>query len=201
MLTGRLVEWRQAPGDEPLAVLRRLIGRSSEPIIRAALMQAMRVMAEQFVMGQTIDDALRRAEPLEQQGYRLSYDMLGEGAVTAADAERYFQQYAAALDAIAAASHQPTLVERPGISVKLSALHPRYEVAQRERVLAELLPRLRELAARAARAGVNFTVDAEESHRLMLSLEIFEALARDPALGTGRGWDSPSRRTRSARST
>jgi RHH-type transcriptional regulator, proline utilization regulon repressor / proline dehydrogenase / delta 1-pyrroline-5-carboxylate dehydrogenase len=187
MLTGRLVEWRQAPGDEPLAVLRRLIGRSSEPIIRAALMQAMRVMAEQFVMGQSIDDALRRAEPLEQQGYRLSYDMLGEGAVTGADAGRYFQQYTAALDAIATASHQPTLVERPGISVKLSALHPRYEVAQRERVLAELLPRLRELAARAARAGVNFTVDAEESHRLMLSLEIFEALARDPALSDWEG--------------
>ena len=186
MLTGRLVEWQQAAGDEPLAVLRRLIGRSSEPIIRTALMQAMRVMAEQFVMGQTIADALRRAQPLEQQGYRLSYDMLGEAAVSAADAERYFQQYAAALDAIAAASHRATLVERSGLSVKLSALHPRYEAAQRERVLAELVPKLTELARQAARAGVNLTVDAEESHRLMLSLEIFEALARDPAL---RDWE------------
>ena len=116
-------------------------------------------------MGQTIADALRRAQPLEQQGYRLSYDMLGEAAVSAADAERYFQQYAAALDAIAAASHRATLVERPGLSVKLSALHPRYEAAQRERVLAELVPKLTELARQAARAGVNLTVDAEESHR------------------------------------
>jgi RHH-type proline utilization regulon transcriptional repressor/proline dehydrogenase/delta 1-pyrroline-5-carboxylate dehydrogenase len=187
MLTGRLVEWREAPGDEPLAVLRRLVGRTSEPIIRAALLQAMRVMAEQFVMGQTIQDALRRAGPLEQQGYRMSYDMLGEAALSAFDAQRYFEHYAAAIDAIAAACTQPNLVERAGISVKLSALHPRYEMAQRARVMAELLPRLRELALKAAQAGINLTLDAEESHRLMLSLELFSALARDPALQDWEG--------------
>jgi RHH-type transcriptional regulator, proline utilization regulon repressor / proline dehydrogenase / delta 1-pyrroline-5-carboxylate dehydrogenase len=186
MLTGRLVEWREEPGAEPLAVLRRLVGRTSEPIIRAALLQAMRVMAEQFVMGQTIQEALRHAEPLEQQGYRTSYDMLGEAALSALDAQRYFEHYASAIDAIAAACAQPSLVERAGISVKLSALHPRYEVAQRARVMAELLPRLRELALKAAQAGISLTVDAEESNRLMLSLELFAALARDPAL---QDWD------------
>src|SRR5262245_37596968 len=123
MLTGRLVEWQQAPGDEPLAVLRRLVGRSSEPIIRAALQQAMRVMAEQFVMGQTSQDALRRTAPLERQGYRASYDMLDEAALSAADAQRYFHHYADAIDVIAASATQSSLVERPGISVKLSALH------------------------------------------------------------------------------
>ncbi len=186
MLTGRLVEWREAPGDEPLGILRRLVGRTSEPIIRAALLQAMRVMAEQFVMGQTIGQALRRAAPLEDRGYRMSYDMLGEAALSALDAERHFEQYAAAIEAIGAAGAQGSLVERPGISVKLSALHPRYELAQRERVMAELLPRLRELALKAAQANVSLTVDAEESYRLLLSLELFAALARDPAL---RDWD------------
>ncbi|HYL18861.1 MAG TPA: bifunctional proline dehydrogenase/L-glutamate gamma-semialdehyde dehydrogenase PutA [Burkholderiales bacterium] len=186
MLTGRLVEWRETAGDEPLAILRRLVGRSSEPIIRAALTQAMRMMAEQFVMGQTIQDALQRAAPLEQEGYRFSYDMLGEAALSSADADNYFAQYASAIDAIAAGSRQRSLLDRPGISVKLSALHPRYQVAQRERVMTELLARLRSLALQAARAGINLTIDAEESYRLTLSLELLEALARDPALAD---WD------------
>jgi len=186
MLTGKLVDWQQASGDEPLAALRRLVGRSSEPIIRAALQQAMRVMAEQFVMGQTIQDALRRAAPLERQGYRASYDMLGEAALSASDAQRYFQHYADAIEAIGANASQSNLMERAGISVKLSALHPRYETAQRARVMAELLPRLRELALKAARAGISLTVDAEESHRLILSLELFAALADDRALS---GWE------------
>ncbi len=186
MLTGRLVEWREAPGDEPLTILRRMVGRTSEPIIRAALLQAMRVMAEQFVMEQTIEQALRRAVPLEREGYRMSYDMLGEAALNTLDAERYFEQYAVAIDAIGAAGTQGNLAQRAGISVKLSALHPRYEPAQRERVMAELLPRLRELALKAAQANISLTVDAEESYRLMLSLELFAALARDPAL---QDWD------------
>src|SRR4030095_3761378 len=173
MLTGRLVEWREAPGDEPLGILRRLVGRTSEPIIRAALLQAMRVMAEQCVMGQTIEHALRRAVPLERQGYRMSYDMLGEAALSALDAERYFQQYTSAIEAIGAAGAPGSPVERAGISVKLSAVHPRYEPAQRAPVLAELLPRLRELALKAAQANINLTVDAEESYRLTLSLELF----------------------------
>ena len=186
MLTGRLVEWRETAGDEPLAILRRLVGRSSEPIIRAALTQAMRVMAEQFVMGQTIQDALQRATGFEREGYRLSYDMLGEASLSGADADHYFAQYASAIEAIANASGQRSLLDSPGISVKLSALHPRYQVAQRERVTAELLPRLRSLALQAARAGISLTIDAEESYRLALSLELLEALARDPALAD---WD------------
>ena len=186
MLTGRLVAWGEAPGDEPLTILRRLVARTSEPVIRAALLQAMRVMAEQFVMGQTIEHALQRAVPLERGGYRMSYDMLGEAALNTPDAERYFEQYAAAIDAIGAAGVQGGVVERPGISVKLSALHPRYEQAQRARVMAELLPRLRELAVKAAQTNIGLTVDAEESYRLMLSLELFAALARDPAL---QDWD------------
>ena len=186
MLTGRLVEWRETPGDQPLTILRRLVGRTSEPIIRAALLQAMRVMAEQFVMGQTIAHALQRAIPREREGYRISYDMLGEAALSTLDAERYFDQYAVAIDAIGAAGVQGTLVERAGISVKLSALHPRYEPAQRKSVMAGLLPRLRELALKAARANISLTIDAEESYRLTLSLELFAALARDPAL---HDWD------------
>ena len=186
MLTGRLVEWREAPGSEPLSILQRLVGRTSEPIIRASLLQAMRVMAEQFVMGQTIHDALRRAATLEQRGYRMSYDMLGEAALSAVDAERYFEQYVAAIAAVGAADTQGGPTKRAGISVKLSALHPRYEPAQRARVMAELLPCLRALALKAADANVGLTIDAEESHRLVLSLDLFAALARDPAL---QGWD------------
>src|SRR5262249_42154106 len=129
----------------------RLAARAGEPVVRVALRQGMKLMAEQFVMGRTIEDALARSRSPEQAAYRHSYDMLGEAAFTAADADRYFAAYERAIDAIAAhrADGAPNVFQRPGISIKLSALHPRYEYAQRERVMAELVPRIQALAERA----------------------------------------------------
>ena len=147
----------------------------------------MKIMAEQFIVGETIDGAIERAAPREALGYRYSYDMLGEAARTAADAERYFAAYEAAIDAVGRAADGAANIEaRPGISIKLSALHPRYEVAQERRVFGELLPRIEALAERAAGAGIPVTLDAEEADRLELSLELFERLARAPSLA---GWD------------
>jgi RHH-type proline utilization regulon transcriptional repressor/proline dehydrogenase/delta 1-pyrroline-5-carboxylate dehydrogenase len=155
-------------------------------VLSQAVTAAMRVLGRQFVLGRTIGEALERARAAEREGYRHSYDMLGEAARTAADARRYAGQYEAAIDAISAAAAGRGPIEGPGISVKLSALHPRYEVAQCERVRAELLPVLRGLAVRAKAGGIGFTVDAEEADRLDLSLDLFEALALDPALA---GWE------------
>jgi RHH-type proline utilization regulon transcriptional repressor/proline dehydrogenase/delta 1-pyrroline-5-carboxylate dehydrogenase len=184
MLTGRLVKGEAAQRDLRGA-LRRLISRSGEPVVRQAVTAAMRILGRQFVMGRTIGEALERARPAERHGYRHSYDMLGEAARTAADAHRYFESYAAAIAAIGKAAGGRSVHDAPGISVKLSALHPRYEMAQRGRVLRELLPVTRELAGRAARSGIGFTIVAEEAERLDLSLDIVEALALDPELA---GW-------------
>jgi len=146
----------------------------------------MRVLGHHFVLGETIDDALHRAQPQEARGIRHSYDMLGEGARTAVDAEHYFSSYAGAIDAIGAAAGDKLLPARPGISVKLSALHPRYEAVQGERVMKELVPRLLDLARAAKRYDLNFTVDAEEADRLEISLKVIAAVATDPSLA---GWD------------
>ncbi len=186
MLTGRLVGEAETHGDLAQA-LRRLLARSGEPVVRQAVTAAIRILARQFVMGRTIAEALERAKPAERQGYRHSYDMLGEAARDAAGAERYFAAYEAAIAAIgAAAGKRRDIAAAPGISVKLSALHPRYEESQRERVIGELGPRLGALARRAKAAGVGFTIDAEESDRLELSLDLLEALALDPELS---GWN------------
>ncbi len=187
MLTGTLTAWADDPRDDPAAIVRRLVARAGEPFVRRAVRQAMKIMAEQFIVGETIEDAIERAAPRAALGYRFSYDMLGEAARTAADADRYFGAYEDAIEAVGrAGSTAPRIEDRPGISIKLSALHPRYEVAQEGRVFGELLPRLETLAARAVAAGVPVTLDAEEADRLELSLELFERLARDPALA---GWD------------
>ena len=188
MLTGRLLH--PDPSDEPAAhdlghVLHRFVAHSGEPVVRGAVLAAMRILGRQFVMGRTIGDALDRAKSAERHGYRHSYDMLGEAARTAADAERYHAAYTAAIAAIGAAAGDRPVEAAPGISVKLSALHPRYEVAQYERVMRELLPRLTDLAAKARDAGIGFTIDAEEADRLELSLDLIEALAARPALA---GW-------------
>jgi RHH-type transcriptional regulator, proline utilization regulon repressor / proline dehydrogenase / delta 1-pyrroline-5-carboxylate dehydrogenase len=184
MLTGRLAEWHDAEGG-PDSVMRRLVARAGEPLVRAAIRQAVEIMAGQFVAGETIEQALDRAR--EQPQYRFSYDMLGEAAHTAADARRYLDAYHGAVAAVGAEARASASLEaRPGLSIKLSALHPRYEPAKRGRVLAELLPRVIELARAAAHAGVPVTIDAEEADRLVLSLEIFERLARDASLA---GWD------------
>src|SRR5215470_17923857 len=187
MLTGALTSWHDDPGDDPAAIVRRLVARAGEPFVRGALRQAMKIMAEQFIVGETIEAAVERAAGLEQLGFRFSYDMLGEAARTAADAERYFAAYQHAIEVVGrAAPPTPWIEERPGVSIKLSALHPRYEEAQRRRVLTELAPRLETLARSAAAASIPVTVDAEEADRLELSLDLFERLAHDPALA---GWN------------
>ena len=184
MLTGRVVRLDKAEG---WAGVGRMIAKSGEPVIRQALIQAMRILSRQFVMGRTIGEALDRAVEAEARGYRHSYDMLGEAAHTAADAARYFDAYAAAIEAIGAvADRDAGLFARPSISIKLSALHPRYEFAQRERVMPELGGRLIALAGIAKAKGIGLTVDAEEADRLDLCLDLIERAVADAALA---GWD------------
>jgi RHH-type proline utilization regulon transcriptional repressor/proline dehydrogenase/delta 1-pyrroline-5-carboxylate dehydrogenase len=186
MLTGTLAAWRDKPGEEPATLIRRLVARAGEPVVRTAIRQAMKIMAEQFIVGETIEAAIERAAEREPLGYRFSYDMLGEAARTARDAARYLAAYEAAIDAVGQAAPRHLPVEaRPGLSIKLSALHPRFEVAQYARVTAELAPRLASLVQRAAAAGIPITIDSEESERLEMTLELFAALARDPRLA---GW-------------
>ncbi len=184
MISGKLV----SPVDDSGlgAALTRLIARSGAPLIRAGVDTAMRVLGEQFVFGQTIQAALAKAPKLESQGFAYSYDMLGEGAATAEDAARYGAAYEAALHAIGAASAGRGIYVGPGLSIKLSALHPRYQRSQRARAMAELLPRLMKLALLARRYDVGVNIDAEESERLDLSLDLLEALCRAPEL---QGWN------------
>ncbi|MDX1431697.1 MAG: bifunctional proline dehydrogenase/L-glutamate gamma-semialdehyde dehydrogenase PutA [Gammaproteobacteria bacterium] len=186
MLTGRVVTLRDFEGQTLRSVLGRLVSRLGEPVIRQSVIQGMRILGRQFVMGRTIEEALERAEADEERGYRHSFDMLGEAAHTAADAERYFEAYRRAIDAIGAHAAGRGPIEASGISVKLSALHPRYEFAQRTRVMRELVPRLRELAVQAKSLDVGLTVDAEEADRLELSFDVIESVYRDAALD---GWD------------
>ncbi|KIZ47411.1 bifunctional proline dehydrogenase/L-glutamate gamma-semialdehyde dehydrogenase PutA, partial [Rhodopseudomonas palustris] len=173
-------------GETPHGTIAALTKRLGAPAVRAATRQAMRLMGNHFVLGETIEAALARAQAQAAPGTRYSYDMLGEGARSAADAERYFAAYADAIDAIGRAAGNAALPARPGISVKLSALHPRFEAVSRARVMAELTPRLLELARKAKSFNLNFTVDAEEADRLELSLDVFAACFADPSLA---GWD------------
>ncbi|WP_295562714.1 trifunctional transcriptional regulator/proline dehydrogenase/L-glutamate gamma-semialdehyde dehydrogenase [uncultured Sphingomonas sp.] len=168
------------------AALTRLIARAGEPVIRRGVDMAMRMMGEQFVTGETIAEALKRARPLEARGFRYSYDMLGEAATTAADADRYYRDYENAVRAIGEASAGRGIFDGPGISIKLSALHPRYVRAQAARVMGELLPRVKALAVMAKGYDIGFNIDAEEADRLELSLDLLESLATDPDLA---GWD------------
>src|SRR3954467_8017310 len=172
------------PGETPENILGSLGKRLGLPAVRAATRQAMRLLGSHFVVGQSIEEALSRAS--HHREFRYSYDMLGEGARTAADAERYFQSYAHAIRAIGAAAGNARLPDRPGISVKLSALHPRYEPISREGVLKELTPRVLELARKAKALDLNFTVDAEEADRLELSLDVIGAVLGDSSLA---GWE------------
>lgn len=174
------------PGETPETVLAALTKRLGVPAIRTAIRQAMRLMGSHFVLGQTIAEALARATSRAGRVYRYSFDMLGEGARTAADAARYAESYAAAIAAIGRAAGNEPLPARPGISVKLSALHPRYEATSRARVMAELVPIATRLAEAARAHDLNFTIDAEEQDRLELSLDVIEAIAASPALA---GWD------------
>ncbi|AUH63338.1 bifunctional proline dehydrogenase/L-glutamate gamma-semialdehyde dehydrogenase PutA [Paracoccus zhejiangensis] len=183
MWTGRVLD-----ADQPgiAGTLRGLVKRMGEPFIRTAVGRAMREMGRQFVLGQTIDAALDRARTREAQGFTYSYDMLGEAAMTAGDAVRYAAEYRKAITAIAGACTKGSVEANPGISIKLSALHPRYEVAQEARVMAELVPVVLDLARQAKAAGMGMNIDAEEQDRLVLSLKVIEAVLSDPSLA---GWD------------
>ncbi len=189
MLTGRYVALGPDIRDNPGVFMRRLVARLGEPVVRAAMMQAMRIMGGQFVLGRTIDGALRRGRGFVKQGLadNYSFDMLGEGARTAADADRYYEAYARAIEEVGAASEGRGPDEASGISVKLSALHPRYEERQRGRALAELYPKIAALAALAAKRNIHFTLDAEEADRLELSLDLFAKLTRERELADWTG--------------
>ncbi|WP_405229067.1 bifunctional proline dehydrogenase/L-glutamate gamma-semialdehyde dehydrogenase PutA [Lentisalinibacter sediminis] len=176
MLTGRLMRLDEATIRNPAKFLGKLTGKAGEPVVRQAMRQAMKIMGHQFVMGRDIGEALERAGEGGNRRYRYSYDMLGEAALTAEDAERYFRAYAGAIKAIGGAAGDD-VIAAPGISVKLSALHPRYEFTHRARLLDELVPRLARLTEMARDAGIPLTVDAEEADRLEISLEVFEAVA------------------------
>lgn len=184
MLTGRLIAPDEQAGDDLPGFIRRLAGRLGEPVIRRAVAAAVGIMGEQFVLGATIDKALRRAGA---EGFVCSFDMLGEGARTEADAARYEAAYAQAIAAVARHADGQGPEAGHGVSVKLSALSPRYEARAAERVWAELYPRVQRLAVQAARADINLTLDAEEADRLALSLELLDRLAREPELGGWRG--------------
>ncbi|THF55195.1 trifunctional transcriptional regulator/proline dehydrogenase/L-glutamate gamma-semialdehyde dehydrogenase, partial [Pseudothauera rhizosphaerae] len=184
LITGRLVS---TSSEEGLAsALTRLLARGGEPLIRKGMDLAMRMLGEQFVTGRTIDEALDRGRSAEKRGYRYSFDMLGEAAMTAADAERYYRSYEEAIRAIGQGSAGRGVVDGNGISVKLSALHPRYVWAQRERVVDELLPRMKALCLLARQYDIGLSIDAEEADRLDISLDLLQALAHDAALA---GWN------------
>ncbi|MDY6983972.1 MAG: proline dehydrogenase family protein, partial [Pseudomonadota bacterium] len=184
MLAGRVMRADEALDGGGHRILGSLLQRSSEPVIRAMLKHAMRILGSQFVMGRSIEEALKRAHDDEAKGFLHSYDMLGEAARTQADAERYQQAYLHAIATIGSAAKGGPL-RAPGISIKLSALHPRYEFAQGERVMKELYPRLLQLAEAARDADIGLTIDAEESERLELSLMLLHELMRSDGL---RNW-------------
>jgi RHH-type proline utilization regulon transcriptional repressor/proline dehydrogenase/delta 1-pyrroline-5-carboxylate dehydrogenase len=181
-LSARVIQ----PGETPQGTIGRLTKRLGAPAVRAATRQAMRLMGSHFVLGETIEAALARAQPHSAHPPRYSFDMLGEGARTAGDAERYFNSYARAIEAIGRAADDRPLPDRPGISVKLSALHPRFEAVSASRVMTELVPRLIDLARQAKAHDLNFTVDAEEADRLELSLDAIAAAFADASLAR---WD------------
>jgi len=184
LLTGKLVATHSESGLS--SALARIVGKGGEPLIRKSVDRAMRLMGEQFVTGETIDEALANARSREAQGFRHSFYMLGEAALTAADAARYLADYEHAIDAIGAASAGRGIVDGPGISIKLSALHPRYQRAQIDRVHAELYPVLCALALRARRHDIGLNIDAEEADRLELSLDLLERLCAERELA---GWN------------
>ncbi|WP_425481313.1 bifunctional proline dehydrogenase/L-glutamate gamma-semialdehyde dehydrogenase PutA [Luteimonas gilva] len=188
MLTGHLVDLADDTKRDVHSAFKRLIGRVGEPVIRLAVRQAMRIMGHQFVMGRTIEEALARSRKGANAAYRYSFDMLGEGALTTKDALRYLEAYRLAIHAIGKTGPFADVFAAPSISVKLSALHPRYEHAKRARVMAELTPRVLELAQIAKSYGIGFTIDAEESDRLELSLDVIAAAYADPSLDGWQGY-------------
>ncbi|QOC24020.1 bifunctional proline dehydrogenase/L-glutamate gamma-semialdehyde dehydrogenase PutA [Wenzhouxiangella sp. AB-CW3] len=186
MLTGRMVSVSDSARRDLGSALTRIANKSGEPVVRLAIRQAMRIMGHQYVMGRNIDKALERSRKKANRRFRYSFDMLGEAAMTAEDAERYRHSYSEAIDSIGRSTDDPDIFSAPSISVKLSALHPRYEFTKRDRLMTELVPVLRDLACQARDHNIALTVDAEEADRLTISLDIFAEVLRSPEL---KGWD------------
>ena len=182
MLTGKVLQ----DGKGMASVLRSAVKRLGEPVIRVAVSRAMKELGAQFVLGETIKSAVARGKKRQAQGYTFSYDMLGEAALTEADAQDYYDAYANAISQLAQECRSADIRSNPGISIKLSALHPRYEVGQRDRVMTELVARTLTLARQAKEAGMGLNIDAEEADRLDLSLDVIEAVLSDASLA---GWD------------
>ena len=186
MLTGEVLRGGTRDDAGFANALRRAVGRLGEPVIRQATLQAMRILGSQFVFGRTVEEALKRAAPERKQGLTHSFDMLGEAAMTFGDAERYRSSYAAAIERLAREAADG-MRGSPGISVKLSALYPKYDFLHAEAATSTLVPIVRELALAASKANIHFTIDAEEAERLELSLDVIEALVADDAL-FANGW-------------
>jgi len=182
MLTGRVVALEFEAIENTETWMKKLVNRIGEPVVRAAVRQAMKIMGQQYVLGRSIEGALERGHKENAEGTRFSFDMLGEGARTMEDADRYFDAYTDAIREIGKRETKDDVITANGISIKLSALHPRYHYVQKPRVMGEMLPRIRELALEAKAYGLGFTIDAEEADRLDISLDLFESLARDPDL-------------------
>ncbi|WP_047237280.1 trifunctional transcriptional regulator/proline dehydrogenase/L-glutamate gamma-semialdehyde dehydrogenase [Chromobacterium subtsugae] len=185
LVTGKLVSSHSASGLS--AAMTRLIAKGGEPLIRKGVDMAMRMLGKQFVTGETIEEALANGREREARGYRFSYDMLGEAAMTEADAQRYLKDYVTAIHAIGKESNGRGIYEGPGISVKLSAIHPRYARLKHERMMSELLPRLKDLFLLAKQYNIGLNIDAEEADRLEISMDLVEALANDPDLNGFEG--------------
>ena len=186
MLTGRVVALGSETTEDTGSWVQTLTRKLGEPVVRRAVLQAMRIMGGQYVLGRTIKEAIGKGRATNKPGTRFSFDMLGEGARTASDAQRYFDAYAEAIRVLADANTEGDITRADGISIKLSALHPRYAFSQYDRVMSELLPRVKQLATMAKAGGLSLTIDAEESERLDVSLDLFDALARDTDLSD---WD------------
>ena len=185
MLTGKLIRFEQ---ESMSSVFNRLLARSSDPVIRMALQEAMSIIGQQFVLGETIESAIQRSQDASNKAYLFSFDMLGEAAYSMPDAQNHLEKYLHAIEVIASTYlNAKDEFEAPNISVKLSALHPRFEFAQRERVINELIPKVLLIAQRARDAGISVTIDAEEADRLDVTLDVFEAVYNDPSLGDWQG--------------
>ncbi|MGO3798555.1 MAG: bifunctional proline dehydrogenase/L-glutamate gamma-semialdehyde dehydrogenase PutA [Vibrio casei] len=185
MLTGKVVGLKESQAQSPTQGLNRLLNKMSEPVIRKAMHQAMKIMGHQFVLGRSIKEAQKNGKTMREKGYTYSYDMLGEAALTSDDAQKYFNDYLMAITAVGNDKYDHSKSPAPSISIKLSALHPRYDVANKARVLTELYATVEQLIVQARQLGVALTIDAEEADRLELSLELFEKLYRSEA---AKGW-------------
>ncbi len=186
MLTGKMVSVGDSARRDLGSTLKKIANKSGEPVVRLAIRQAMRIMGHQYVMGRTIGKAIERSHKKENRRFRYSFDMLGEAAMTAEDAERYRDSYREAIETIGRSTSDDNIFSAPSISVKLSALHPRYEFTKRDRLMKELVPVLRDLACLARKHNIALTVDAEEADRLTISLDVFVEVLKSPEL---KGWD------------